>query len=215
MNKKGSRTRVKPLKDEALIKAMAAYLKQADAERGQAAYIVWLLCVNGGLRVSDALALRIANICGNGKRVKREIIVTEQKTHKQRVIPLDDNVRRDLQEYVDGMNWRSGIKYQSYLFPSDRKPGKHYSYQWMNNRIKEAGAVCGIEDNTATHIMRKTFARRWFDLNLPRFNGSVTRCAAQLQENVLHHSRLAVTLRYIDAETEYARETFRGIGITT
>ena len=43
MNKKGSRTRVKPLKDEALIKAMAAYLKQADAERGQAAYIVWLL----------------------------------------------------------------------------------------------------------------------------------------------------------------------------
>lgn len=215
MNKKGNKTQVKPIKDAEIIKAMGAYLKRTDAERGQAAYIVWLLCVNGGLRVSDALALRVANICGNGKRVKLEIMVTEQKTHKQRMIPLGDNVRRELQEYVDGMNWRSGVKYQSYLFPSDRKPGKHYSYQWMNNRIKEAAAVCGIDDNAATHIMRKTFARRWFDINLPRFNGSVTRCAAQLQENVLHHSRLAVTLRYIDAEAEYARETFRGIDITT
>ena len=214
VNKKGNKTRVNPLKDDAQIKAIAAYLKKTDAERGQAAYIVWLLCVNGGLRVIDALELRIANICGQGKRVKPEITVTEKKTGKLRFIPLGENVRRELQGYIDGMDWKSGIKYQSYLFPSSRREGKHVSYQWMYNRVKEAAAVCGIEENVATHVMRKTFARKWFDNNLERYGGSVTKCATALQENILHHSRLDITLRYIDAEEEYARETYRGIDIT-
>ena len=118
VNKRGNKTRVKPIKEDASIKAMAAYLKKTDAERSQAAYIVWLLCINGGLRVSDALELRIANLCGQGKRVKSELTVTEKKTGKLRVIPLGQSVRGELQEYISGMDWKGGIKYQSYLFPS-------------------------------------------------------------------------------------------------
>ena len=214
MNKKGNRTRMDPLKDDETIKVMAAYLKKTDAERRQAAYIVWLICLNGGLRVSDALNLKIANICGQGKKVKDCLTITEKKTGKLRYIPLGENVRRELQEYIHSMDWKSGVKYQSYLFPSSRKRGQHVSYQWMYNRIKEAAAVCGIEENIATHVMRKTFARKWFDNNLPRYSGNVTDCATALQQNILHHTKLETTLRYIGAEKEYAQETCRGIDMT-
>lgn len=203
-----------PLTDDAIIKAIAAYLKKTDAERGQAAYIVWLICLNGGLRVSDALELKIANICGQGKRVKDCLTITEKKTGKLRYIPLGENVRRELQEYIYGMDWKNGVKYQSYLFPSSRKAGQHVSYQWMYNRIKEAAAVCRIEDNIGTHVMRKTFARKWFDNNLKRYNGNVTDCATALQQNILHHAKLEITLRYIGAEKEYAQETYKGIDMT-
>ncbi len=215
VNRRGNKTRVKPIKEEAAVKAMAAYLKKTDAERGQAAYIVWLLCVNGGLRVSDALALRIANLCGQGKKVRPELTMTEKKTGKMRYIPLGQGVRGELQEYISGMDWKSGIKYQSYLFPSSRRPGQHVSYQWMYNRIKEAAAVCGMDaSQAATHIMRKTYARRWYETNLERYGGSVTECATALQQKILHHANLATTLRYIDAEAEYIRETSQGMDIT-
>ena len=206
--------RQKPIKDDKTIKAMAAYLKKTDQERGQAAYIVWLICVNGGLRVSDALSLRVANLCGQRKRVRDEITVKEQKTGKMRYIPLGEGVRHEIQQYIDGLPWESGIKYQSYLFPSPRRPGQHISYQWIYNRIKEAAVVCGLDESTATHIMRKTFARLWFENNLERYGGSVTRTATALQQEILHHDKLSVTLRYIDAEQEYARETYKGIDIT-
>ena len=80
--------------------------------------------------------------------------------------------------------------------------------------MKEAAAVIGVEEGFATHTMRKTFARAWFDNNLERYGGSVKDCAKALQENILHHTSLAITLRYIDAEEEYARETYRGIDFT-
>lgn len=214
MNKKGGRTRVSPLKDDAAIKAMAAYLKRTDAERGQAAYIVWLICVNGGLRVSDALDLKIANICGQGKKVKGCLTITEKKTGKLRYISLGENVRRELQEYIYGIDWKSGVKYQSYLFPSSRKRGQHISYQWMYNRIKEAAAVCRIEENVATHVMRKTYARKWFDTNLARHDGDIAECAKELQENILHHAKLETTLRYIDIEKEFVQQTCKGIDMT-
>lgn len=214
MNKRGGKTRVKPIKDIQSIKAMAAYLKQSDNERGQSAYIVWLLCVNCGLRVSDALELRIANICGQGKRVKETITIVERKTGKLRYLVIGNNVRKELQNYIDGICWRNGIKFQSYLFPSPRKDGKHIGYKWMYGRIKEAAAACHIGENSATHIMRKTFARQWYEQNLPRYGNSVTKCAEALQENILHHRRLDTTLRYIDAEEEYLKETCKGIDIT-
>lgn len=215
VNRKGNKTRVNPLKNDTDVKAMAAYLKKTDAERGQAAFIVWVLCVNGGLRVSDALELRIASVCGQGKKVKPELTIAEKKTGKLRLIPLGENVRRELQGYIDGLRWKDGIKYQSYLFPSSRKKGQHVSYQWMYNRVKEAAAACGLGENIATHVMRKTFARMWYENNLERYGGSVTACATALQENVLHHAKLSISLRYIDAEEEYARETYKGIDITT
>lgn len=212
MNRHGNKTRTKPIKNHEVITAMAAYLKTTDKERGQAAYIIWLLCVNGGLRVSDALRLRIAAVCGQGKRVKDCLYLTEEKTGKQRIVTIGQETRKEIQNYIDSLDW-SKMKFQSYLFPSSRKPGHHMSYEWMNNRIKEAAAVCTNERCT-THSMRKTFAHLWFETNKKHYGNSTVQTAIALQENILHHNKLSDTLRYIDEEESYIRETCKGIDIT-
>lgn len=211
MNRRGNKTAVKPIKDESTIHNMAQYLKQRDAETGEGAYCVWLLCVNCGLRVGDALNMRIASLCGQGKRVKENLEFTEGKTGKLRRVPLGNHVRKELQEYINRLDWSAGgVKYQSFLFASKRRQQKHMTYAWMNNRIKEAGAVCGIE-NACTHIMRKTFAWLWYRNNLSRYGGSVMETARALQEAVLHHTSIKTTLLYIDAVDDFNRETFKGI----
>ncbi len=214
MNRRGNKTAVKPIKDDSIIHNMALYLKQRDKATGECAYAVWLICVNCGLRVSDVLNMRIASLCGQGKRVKQSITITEGKTGKLRMLPIGEETRRELQEYVNGLNWSAGgVRFQSYLFASKRRPQKHMSYAWMNNRIKEAGAVCGI-DNACTHIMRKTFAWLWYRNNLPRFGNSAMETAKALQETVLHHTSLNTTLRYVNIEDDFNRETFKGIDYT-
>ena len=214
MNRRGNKTAVKPIKDDNTILNMARYLKQRDAETGEGAYCIWLLCVNCGLRVSDVLNMRIASLCGQGKRVKQSITITESKTGKLRVLPLGEDTRRALQEYVNGLNWSAGgVRFQSYLFASKRRPQKHITYAWINNRVKEAGAVCGI-DNACTHIMRKTFAWLWYRNNLSRFDNSVMKTARALQETVLHHASIETTMIYIDVIDDFNRETFDGIDYT-
>ena len=211
MNKRGNKTAVKPIKDENTITRMSEYLKQRDAATGEGVYCIWRLGTTLGLRAADILSMRIACLCGQGKRVKQTITITEGKTGKLRQIPIGDKTRRELQEYINGLNWGAGgVKFQSYLFASKRRPQKALTYRWLNNRIKEAGAVCGI-DNACTHIMRKTFAWLWYKNNLSRYGNSVMKTAEALQETILHHANLDTTLRYIDVIDEYNRETYAGI----
>lgn len=198
MNRKGNRTAVEPLYSADDVHALGDYLKKEDAEREQPAYMIWLLCVNGGFRIGDVLRLRIAAVCGKGKKVKDHITLREEKRNKVINRKLPDEVRKRLQGYVNGLDWEK-VKYQTYLFESPRNPGKPYSYVWMNARLKEAAAVCGIEQPVTTHTMRKTFAYHYYINNKDDRGVFATEreCLEYLSSDILKHGSVAETLRYI------------------
>ena len=126
MNKKGSITAVEPIYSAEDVRAMGAYLLEEDKQRQQPAYIIWLLCVNGGFRVGDMLKLKVYQIYGTGKKVKDYIEIREEKRGKVQKRRIAAELKKPLQEYVNGLDWKGGVKYQSYLFASSRKEGKHY-----------------------------------------------------------------------------------------
>lgn len=203
MNKKGNKTAVEPLYNGDDVAAMGDYLRRGDADRGQPAYMVWLLCVNGGFRVGDMLKLRIGQLCTKGKRVNEYIEIREEKRGKvvRRRIPAQ--VRQLLQGYVDSLEWTS-VKYQSYLFESPRRPGKPYTYQWMNERLQQAAAACGLDQHVTTHTMRKTFAYHYYVNNKDNRAEFATEreCLEYLSADILKHSNVAETLRYIGLDQE-------------
>lgn len=203
MNKKGNQTAVEPLYNAHDVAAIGDYLRRIDAERGQPVYIIWLLCVNCGLRIGDVLRLRVYQICGTGKRVRRYLELREQKRGKPVKRLLPDDVRRLLQGYVDGLDW-TNIKYQSYLFESPRRPGKPWSYQFVNERLKQAAIVCGIDQPITTHTMRKTFAYHYYASNKGDRSQFPTEqaCLEFLSKSVLQHSSVSVTERYIGIEQD-------------
>lgn len=198
MNRKGNKTAVEPLYSADDVHALGDYLKKEDAEREQPAYMIWLLCVNGGFRIGDILKLRIAAVCGKGKKVKEHLLLREEKRDKVIQRKLPDEVRKRLQGYVNGLDWEK-VKYQTYLFESPRNPGKPYSYVWMNARLKEAAAVCGIDQPVTTHTMRKTFAYHYYVNNKDDKSVFATEreCLEYLSSEILKHGSVAETLRYI------------------
>lgn len=208
MNAKGSRTAVEPLYDPRDVLAMGDYLRQQDAAREQPAYIVWLLCVHGGFRIGDVLQLRVCQVCGKGKFVRDHIEIREEKRGKvvKRGIPAP--VKAQLQAYVNRLDWQR-VKYQSFVFESHRNQGKPYSYQWMNERIKEAAAVCGINQRVTTHTMRKTFAFHWYKNNKDDRSLFATEKEAlqYLSNDILKHGSTAETLRYIGINQELVDRT--------
>lgn len=213
MNRKGNRTAVEPLYSVDDVAAMGDYLRRIDQERQQPAYLVWLLCVNGGFRIGDILKLRIGQLCTKGKRVMDYIEIREEKRGKVVRRRIPEQVRRQLQEYVRGLNWRGGVKYQSYLFESSRRPGCAYTFQWMNERLQQAAAACGIDKHVTTHTMRKTFAYHYYVNNKDNRAefASERECLEYLSHDIMKHRDVAETLRYIGVDQEKIDRTTESI----
>ncbi|TYR81185.1 site-specific integrase [Priestia megaterium] len=155
---------------------------------GERDYILFLLGINTGLRVSDLLKLKISDIRG-----KKKIAVKEGKTEKPRTIHLM-NIYKELNDYIntlEGTEW---------LFPS-RKGDKPISRIQAYRQLNKASEMVDIPDDIGTHTMRKTFGYWYY---------KQTKDIATLQ-TILNHSHPEITLRYIgitDEEIENSLSNF-------
>lgn len=167
---------VQPIRSLEKLNDMKWSLKKWCSERD---YIMFLLGINTGLRVSDLLQLKTAAI-----RRKKKITVQEGKTKKKRVIHLE-NVYDELNAYIDtleGAEW---------LFPS-RTGGKPISRIQAYRQLNKAAEQVDIHDGIGTHTMRKTFGF-W---HYKQFKD-----VAELQK-ILNHSHPQITLQYIGITDE-------------
>ncbi|MED3909574.1 tyrosine-type recombinase/integrase [Peribacillus simplex] len=144
-------------------------LKRHCSERD---YILFLLGINTGLRVSDLLSLKIKDIKG-----KMEVIIKEGKTKKPRIIQLN-TVCNELAAYIATIDGE-------WLFPS-RKGDKPISKIQAYRQLNKAADMVDIE-SVGTHTMRKTFGY-WFYKR--------SKDLAELQI-ILNHSHPEITLKYI------------------
>ena len=175
---------VEPLRSQQEIKDMKWALKRFCGERD---YILFLLGINTGLRVSDLCKLKVAEL----KR-KKEITVREGKTRKVRKLYLG-NIYKELNDYIKTLE-------SDWVFPS-RKGDRPISETQAYRQIIKAGEMADLE-SIGTHTMRKTFGY-W---HYKQFKD-----IAQLQ-TILNHSSPDVTLRYIgitDEEIESSMERFK------
>lgn len=176
VNKKDEIKDVKPIRDWYQLIDMKLSLKRFCGERD---YILFLLGINTGLRVSDLLNLKVKEI-----KKKKKIIVKEGKTKKPRTIHLV-NIYDELNDYIDT------IEGSEWLFPS-RKGNKPITRVQAYRQLNKAAKMVDIEDGIGTHTMRKTFGY-W---HYKQF-----RDVAQLQM-ILNHAHPEITLRYIGITDE-------------
>lgn len=185
MSKKDEIKDVQPIRSLEKIEDMKWSLKRHCSERD---YILFLLGINTGLRVSDLLNLKVKDI----KR-KKKIAVKEGKTEKPRTIQLS-NIYDELNRYIES------LEDSEWLFPS-RKGYKSISRIQAYRQLNKAAEMVDIPDGIGTHTMRKTFGYWYY---------KQTKDVAKLQM-ILNHSHPEITLKYIgitDEEIENSLNEF-------
>ncbi|WP_432707012.1 tyrosine-type recombinase/integrase [Gottfriedia acidiceleris] len=165
---------VQPIRTIEDIDSMKWALKRHASERD---YMLFLLGINTGLRVSDILKLKTADIVKLKGKKRKELTIQEGKTKKKRVVNLM-SIYEELYAYAvqNASEW---------LFPS-RKGDKSISEIQAYRQLVKAGEFAGLEA-IGTHTMRKTFGYHLY---------KKTKDVAILQD-ILNHSTPAITLRYI------------------
>lgn len=134
-----------------------------------------MICYGAGLRVSEAVAVKISDIDS-----KRMLIRVEQgKGRKDRYAMLSPRLLQVLRVY-----WRAARPKQ-YLFPSWR-PGRHLNADSLQQACRDAWLRSGLRKRVTVHTLRHSFATHLLE------NGTDVRVIQVL----LGHSQIETTARY-------------------
>ena len=161
---------VQPIRDKEVLKEMRQYFKE-QSERN---YLMFLLGIHTGLRISDILALKVKDVQG------WEIFIKEKKTGKLREIKMTSELKRVARAYTQGK------PRHEYLIKSREGKNKPISRSMAYKILNQAAEEFGLE-RIGTHSLRKTYGYHHYK----KFNDIVT-----LQE-ALNHDEMNVTKRYI------------------
>lgn len=179
MEKKEHLIDVQPIRSRDQLEDMKWALQRHCSERD---YILFLIGINTGLRVSDSLNLRTEQIIKLKSRKRKEFAIREGKTKKERIINITA-IFNDIYNYAVKLD-------STWLFPS-RKGDKPISKIQAYRQLQKAGDFAGVE-SIGTHTMRKTFGYHFY---------KQTKDIAMLQD-ILNHSSPKITLAYIGINKE-------------
>lgn len=163
---------VEPIRSKKQIEALKKYLRGQNVRD----YLLFVLGINSGLRISDLLRLTVEDVYNQDR-----ISIREQKTGKKKDFPLSDTCKKAIQEYVKETGNKSGT-----LFAS-RKGGKPISRVQAYRILNEGASHVGIKEAVGTHTLRKSFAFHAYESGV-----DITRI-----QKLLNHSAPSVTLAYI------------------
>jgi integrase/recombinase XerD len=134
-----------------------------------------MACYGAGLRVSEAVALKVSDIDS-----QRMLIRVEQgKGAKDRYAMLSPRLLDVLRRYY------RAARPTEYLFPSWRS-NRHLCSTSLQNACREAALLSGIRKHITVHTLRHSFATHLLE------NGTDIR----LIQVLLGHSRIDTTARY-------------------
>jgi len=168
---------VEPIRKRKQIDALKIYLKGKNMRD----YLLFILGINSGLRISDLLRLQVTDV-----KNRNRIYLREKKTGKAKDFPLSESCKRVIKDYLLQTGLIDGP-----LFPS-RKKGKPLGRIQAYRILSDAALSIGITDSVGTHTLRKTFGYHCFQQGI-----DITRI-----QQLLNHSSPAQTLRYIGITRE-------------
>ncbi len=169
---------VEPIRSVDLIRDISLFLK-TKSERN---YIMFLLGIYSGLRISDILKLKVKDV-----KNKNSISLREQKTDKQRIFVINPYLKKELKKYIDDNHLPS----DQYLIKRQGKRNASISRVRAYEILREAAQYFRI-DNIGTHTMRKTFGYHFY---------LQTKDVVTLQK-IFNHAHPVMTLRYIGIEQD-------------
>ena len=145
--------------------------------RGSGSSEDWkMLCYGAGLRISEAVALKVNDIDS-----KRMLLRIEQgKGSKDRYVMLSPRLLAVLRRY-----WRAATP-REWMFPSWRE-NKHMTQASLSQACRDASIKCGLNKRITAHTLRHSFATHLLE------NGTDTRVIQVL----LGHSQIETTARYV------------------
>lgn len=161
---------VQPIRDLAKLQEMKLYLKSKSTRN----YILFILGISTGLRISDILKLKKEDL------LSTHVILRETKTRKQKRIRIPPSIRKEILEYakelIDG----------DYVIQSRQGANKAIDRSTAYRILREAAEHVHLKE-IGTHTLRKTFGYHFY---------KQTKDVAMLQE-MFNHSSPQITLRYI------------------
>jgi integrase len=135
---------VEPIRDRGQLENMKKYLR----ERSIRNWLLFILGINSGLRISDLLSLKVMDVRGRDR-----IAIREKKTGKAKDFPLSDSCKKAVSEYLSVMELTNGV-----LFPSRKVRGSSgtgaISRQQAYEAINEAARAVGLTCKIGTHTLR-------------------------------------------------------------
>lgn len=162
---------VQPIRDKELLEAM----KRELLRMGYRDYMLFVLGINTGLRISDILKLKVSDV-----KELSYIKMHEQKTGKFKRIKIS-GIADEIEKYITSMDD------DTYLFKSQKGDNSPISRVQAYRILNKAAIRVGINGEIGTHTLRKTFGYHMY---------MKTKDVALLQE-LFNHSSPSVTLRYI------------------
>ena len=200
-----------PIKSLDDIDRVCDYLKKRKRWRD---YMLFVVGINFGLRVSDLIQLRFSNLINDNLTFKDTFPVFEQKTRntrkrkKNRYITVNQAVIEAVTLYLEHT---PGISLSDYMFRSQSHNGgnqnKPITRCAVDVMLKGIANDLGLNIKMSTHTMRKTFAYHQMVMS----NNDARKLA--LLSKMLGHSSLGVTMDYIGITGEEIEEAYRNLNL--
>lgn len=187
---------VSALKDKKQIDKMKKILKSNNIRD----YLLFVMGINVGLRISDLLKLRICDVVENEK-VKNQVTVLEGKTKKTRVFTINKSTATAIKEYLYTLN--NTYDPQWYLFKSRKGDNKPISRVQAWQVLNDSAKLAGVTEDIGTHTLRKTFGYWSYKQGI-----DIT-----LLQKIFNHSSPAITLRYIGITQEDIRDVYNNLNL--
>lgn len=176
---------VEPIKNKKTIGRILTYTKK-QSERN---FIMLMLGFYTGLRISDILNLKVRDVYR-----KRHIYLKEGKTDKNKLFPIN----KELKLYLD--NYCKGKEQYEYLICSREGINKPITRQRAYQIVKETCEMFGLE-HMGCHTLRKTFGYHHYN----QYKNIA------LLQKIFNHSKPSITLIYIGIEQQEIDASVEGI----
>lgn len=155
-------------------------------------YVIYLIGISVGIRVSDILNLKITDM----KNTDR-IVIKEKKTGKTKVFPLRPQIAKVVEDYID-IYCADG---QEFLFLGKKgaKLDRSAVYRVFNRCVKELG----INMKCGTHSSRKSCGRAIYEK---------THSLATVMR-IFNHSSELISARYIGLTEDIIHDTYMSLDL--
>ncbi len=164
-----------PLKNKKDIQVVEKYLK----ERNKRDYVIWVLGLNSGLRVSDIVALNVSDVVA-----KTHITIIEKKTGKRKSFYINDKLKRVLKDFTKGRELNEPL----FLGKQGKRLDRSQVYRFIVKACRENG----ITAHVSTHTLRRSFGYHHYQ----KFKDPI------ILQKIFNHSSQRITLMYIFVEQD-------------
>ena len=145
---------VQPIRDKNKIQEMKIELRK----KGTRDYLLFVTGINTGLRISDIIKLKVADVVNENGTVKSHICIVEKKTGKRKRFKINDTLSREFAEYTKNMDMTD------YLFNSRKGKNEPITRVQAYRILNEVATKIGLEE-IGTHTLRKSFRLSFLQKN--------------------------------------------------